>query len=423
MSGNAALKRPLGGFDATTAGIGSIVGAGVFVVFPAAVAAAGGGLAVPLLIAAVIAYACGMSIFQVSAALDAGHANYDDGGTRAARLILGPTAGFVTGWVFLCSRLAASAVAALMVGTYLLPDFAIPVAVAAVVLTAVLNIFGASRSDWVSRFIVAFVIAVLAFVAVAAFNSDPPPGTAKLATLPEPGLAGTLESAALLYFAFIGYGYLASLGPHVRSPGRNLPIALPAALAVVLGLYLLLGESLLNYFGAPGLAAESAPLLGPVSQVSGGVGSGAVVIAASAAGLGALSAVNAGCSRVASAMAAEGELPAVFGRQRALRRRGQPVAWVGIAAGAAVVIILVLAFPLDTLLGVAAFTGLLYAGGTAVSAFSLRSRHWYTPRVLNLLAIAGTLLLALSLPLLDISLGLMAIVAGAVVRLAFRRGR
>ena len=44
-------------------------------------------------------------------------------------------------------------------------------------------------------------------------------------------------------------------------------------------------------------------------------------------------------------------------------------------------------------------------------------------RSLNLLAIAGTLLLALSLPLLDIALGLMAIVAGAVVRLTFRRGR
>ena len=423
MSGNAALNRPLGGFDATTAGIGSIVGAGVFVVFPAAVAAGNGGLALPLLIAAVIAYACGVSIFQVSAALDAGHANYDDGGTRAAGLILGPTAAFITGWVFLCSRLAASAVAALMVGTYLLPDFAVPVAVSAVVLTAVLNVFGMTRSDWVSRFIVAFVIAVLAFVAVAAFNSSPPSGTAKLAVLPEPGLTGTLKSAALLYFGFIGYGYLASLGPHVRSPGRNIPIALPAALAVVLGLYLLLGESLLSYFGAPGLAAETTPLLGPVSQVSGGVGTGAVVIAAGAAGLGALSALNEGCSRIAAAMAAEGEVPAVFARTRALGRNGRPVAWVGIAAGAAVVIVLVLAFPLDTLLGVAAFTGLLYAGGTAVSAFSLRSRRWYTPRVLNLLAIAGTLLLALSLPLLDIALGLMAIVAGAVVRLTFRRGR
>lgn len=423
MSGNAALNRPLGGFDATMAGIGSIVGAGVFVVFPAAVAADGGGLAVPLLIAAVVAYACGVSIFQVSAALDADQANYDDGGTRAARLLLGPTAAFVTGWVFLCSRLAASAVAALMLGTYLLPDFAVPVAVGAVVLTAVLNIFGITRSDWVSRFIVAFVIAVLAFVAVAAFNSGHPPGSVKLATLPEPGLAGILESAALLYFAFIGYGYLASLGPHVRSPARNIPLALPAALAVVLGLYLLVGQSLLSYFGAPALAAEAAPILGPVSQVSGSIGTGAVLIAAAAAGLGALSALNAGCARVASAMSEEGELPSVFGRTRAALKGRPETHWAGVTAGAAVVVVLVAAFPPGTLLGVAAFFGLLYAGATAVTAFSLRSRRWYTPRVLNLLGLAGALLLALSLPLLVISLGLMAIVAGAVVRLTFRRGR
>ncbi|MGW9404902.1 APC family permease [Arthrobacter sp. NPDC055585] len=423
MSGNAATARPLGGFDATTAGIGSIIGAGVFIVFPSAVAADGGTLAAPLVIAAVVAYACGTAIFQISAALNEGQANYDDGGTRAARVILGPTAAFVTGWIFLCSRLSAAAVAALMLGTYLAPDYAVAVAVAAAVLTAALNLFGATRSDWVSRFIVAFVIAVLAFVAVVAVNSELPADNPKLATLPEPDFSGILESSALLYFAFIGYGYLASLGPHVRSPGRNIPLALPAAIAVVLALYLVLGQSLLSYFGPAGLAAESAPMVVPVADVSGGVGTGVVLVAAAAAGLGALSAVNAGCARIGASMAIEGELPAVFGRKRSLLRGRPETPWVGVAAGAAVVSVLVLAFPLTTLLGVAAFTGLLYAGGTAVIAFTLHSRRWYTPRVLNVLGIAGALLLALSLPLLDISLGLMAIVAGAVVRLTFRRGR
>ena len=423
LSGTAATARPLGGFDATTAGIGSIVGAGVFVVFPLAVAADGGALALPLVIAAVVAYACGVAVFQISAALNAGQANYADGGTRAARVILGPTAAFVTGWVFLCSRLAASAVAALMLGTYLAPDYAVAVAVAAVVLTAVLNLFGAIRSDWVSRFIVAFVIAVLAFVAVVAVNSELPADNPKLATLPEPGFAGILESSALLYFAFIGYGYLASLGPHVRSPARNIPLALPAAIAVVLGLYLVLGQSLLSFFGPAGLAAETAPMVVPVAEMSGGVGTGVVLVAAAAAGLGALSALNAGCARIAAAMAAEGELPSVFARKRALLRGRPETQWVGVASGAGVVIALVLAFPAATLLGVAAFTGLLYAGGTAVIAFTLRTRRWYTPRVLNVLGVAGALLLALSLPLLDIALGLMAVVAGAVVRLTFRRGR
>lgn len=423
MSGNAAMHRPLGGFDATTAGIGSIVGAGVFVVFPAAVAADGGPLALPLAIAAVVAYACGVAIFQISAALDEGQANYDDGGTRAARVILGPTAAFVTGWIFLCSRLAAAAVAALMLGTYLLPDYGMAVAIGAVTGTALLNLAGATRSDWVSRFIVAFVIAVLAFVAVVAFNSDQPGGIPKLATLPEPGFTGVLESSALLYFAFIGYGYLASLGPHVRSPGRNIPLALPAAIAVVLGLYLVLGESLLSYFGAPGLAGQTAPMVVPVADMSGGVGTGVVLIAAAAAGLGALSALNAGCARIAASMAAEGELPRLFGSQRSVLRGRPETPWVGVVAGAGVVIVLILAFPAPTLLGVAAFTGLLYAGGTAAIAFTLHSRRWYTPRALNVLGLAGALLLALSLPLLDIALGLMAVVAGAVVRLTFRRGR
>ena len=185
----------------------------------------------------------------------------------------------------------------------------------------------------------------------------------------------------------------------------------------------MLGQSLLNFFGPASLAAEPAPLLVPAAELSGGVGTGVVLIAAAAAGLGALSALNAGCARIGAAMAAEGELPPLFGRKRSLLRGRPEIAWVGVAAGAVVVIALVLAFPLSTLLGVAAFTGLLYAGGTAVIAFTLHKRRWYTPRVLNVVGIAGSLLLALSLPLLDISLGLMAVVAGAVVRLTFRRGR
>src|SRR5215204_6302692 len=110
------LRRQLGLADAVVVGVGSMVGAGVFVVWSPAAAAAGTGLLVGLVAAAVVA-ACNATS---SAQLAAQHP--ESGGTYVyARHRLGPAWGSLAGWAFVVGKTASCAAMALTVGGYLVP--------------------------------------------------------------------------------------------------------------------------------------------------------------------------------------------------------------------------------------------------------------------------------------------------------------
>ena len=419
MSGSSEAKPPLGGFDATTVGIGCMVGGGVFVVLPPVAGAAGLNMMLSLVLAAVVAYCSAASTFLLSEGLrDSGHAGSGGTARSAARVLLGPYMGFVTGWTLTCALLISAAVLALAFGRYAAPDAARPAAAAAVAVLAIPNLFGRYRGSWLIRFVLAFVLAVLAFGAVVAFNeSGHRPALPTLVT-DAPSTAGLLRAAGFSFFVFAGYTRLAALGNGVRSPERNIPRALPAAILVTLGLYLLVAQSLLDWFGSPqALAASAAPLLAPVAVVGEGIGTGAVLIAAWIASLSGLWALLEGSAHTAAAMAGDGDLPRVLGRTTAPRQ----VPWVAQAAAAVVVAGLVLTAELETLLGLAAFALLLHAGISNLCAFALRNRRWYTPRAVNLVGLVGALVLALSLPPLHVLMMLIVLVFGLVVRLTFRR--
>ncbi|UWX95891.1 APC family permease [Arthrobacter zhaoxinii] len=423
MSGTTQPRVPLGGFDATTAGLGSIVGAGAFVAFSPAAAAAGPALGTALGIAAFVAFLCGLSTFQLSRAVSR-RLPEDQGGDAtartAARILLGPYSGFLSGWTLVWGLLLSSAVLALAFGAYAVPEHPRVGAAGAVVVMAAVNLLGLSRSSWVTRFIVAFVFSVLAFTVVVLFN-EAPNQPVRVGAEIEASTSGVLQAAGLLFFLFSGYTRLATMGSGVRNPSRNLPIAIPAALAVAFVLYWFMGSSMLAYYGAAALSAETAPLLDPMQSVGAGVGTGAVVIAVTAAALGGLWSLLESASRTASAMASDRDLPAVFTASRNTRTGSVP--WAAHAAAAVVVLLLVLSGDIDGLLGMASFTLLFYAAITTVCAFSLKDRTRYAPRLLNLAGAAGALLLALALPPLSISLALIILVAGLVVRLSFRRPR
>ncbi|MCC3279141.1 APC family permease [Arthrobacter sp. zg-Y40] len=425
MSGITQPRVPLGGFDATTAGIGSIVGAGAFVAFAPAAAAAGPALAAALGISAVVAILCALSTFQLSRAVTR-RLPEDQGGDAtartAARILLGPYSGFLSGWTLVWGLLLSSAVLAAAFGAYVFPDHPEAGAVGAVAVMAAVNLLGVNRGPWATRFILAFVFSILAFTVVVLYNEAPNQPVRVGADI-EPTASGVLQGAGLLFFLFSGYTRLATMGAGVRNPSRNLPIAVPAAIAVSFVLYLLMGQSMLAYYGAAALSAEPAPLLDPMQSVGANVGTGAVVLAVSAAALGGLWSLLDSAGRTAAAMAADRDLPSVFSRTWPGRAGSGRTPWVAVAAAGGIVILLVLFADLDALIGMASFALLFYAAISTVCAFSLKDRTRYAPRALNLAGTVGALLLALALPPLYISLTLMILVAGLVVRLSFRRPR
>ena len=116
MSDQPALTRRLGTADAVLIGLGSMIGAGVFSAFGPAARAAGTGLLVGLLVAAVIAYCNAIASAQLAAVYPTSGGTYVYGRER-----LGHWWGFVAGWGFVVGKTASCAAMALTFAAYAVP--------------------------------------------------------------------------------------------------------------------------------------------------------------------------------------------------------------------------------------------------------------------------------------------------------------
>lgn len=251
------LARRLGVPDAVVIGLGSMLGAGVFVVFaPAAAAAGGTGLLIAVAVAGFVAYCNATSSARLAARYPESGGSYVYGRER-----LNPFAGFLAGWGFVVGKTASCAAMALTIGAYLWPGQARVVAVLAVLAVTAVNLRGIGKTAAATRVLVVLVLAVLALVAVTGAGHV---RLDRLAGSDSVG-RGVLTAAGLLFFAFAGYARVATLGEEVRDPRRTIPRAIPLALGIVLAIYLTLAFVTVGVLGADRLAASAAPLADVVS--------------------------------------------------------------------------------------------------------------------------------------------------------------
>ena len=361
-----------------------MLGAGIFFVWAPAAADAGAGILIALPLAGVVAALNALSTTRLAMAHPVSGGAYAYG-----RAELGAVPGFVAGTLFLVGKTASVAAIASIAGAYLWPEFDRPVAVAAVAALAIVNATGIRSTAVVSTVVAALVVAVLVTVLIitAVQGVGAPPRTPVVVS---GGALGVLQAAALIFFTFAGYARIATLGEEVRDPGRTLPRAVIAALAIVLILSAATATVLLLRLGAAGLAASSSPLADAV-----GPGAGTVIrITAAVACLGSLLSVLAGLSRTSMAMARDGELPARLAGIS--ERTATPV--VAELAVAVVGIAAVLLLDPAHLVGVSACAVLGYYGVAHLAAIARARRLGSRPPVLAALGLLGCAALALSTP-------------------------
>src|SRR3954451_24455120 len=159
----AALDRRLGLRDAVFIGLGSMIGAGVFAAYGPAARAADTGLVVGLAVAAVGAYCNATASAQLAATYPRAGGAY-----LYCREVLGDWWGYLAGWGFMVGKTASCAAMALTFAAYAVPEsWQRPVAAAVVVVLALVNCAGITRTAWLTRVIVTLVLLSLV-VAVAA---------------------------------------------------------------------------------------------------------------------------------------------------------------------------------------------------------------------------------------------------------------
>jgi len=392
------LSRRLGTFDAVTIGLGSMIGAGIFVALGPAASAAGSGLLIGLGVAAVVAYCNATSSARLAALYPQSGGTYIYGKER-----LGEFWGFTAGWSFVVGKTASCAAMALTVGYYVWPAWAHAVAVAAVVALTAVNYAGIQKSALLTRVVVAVVLAVLAGVVVVILGFGDA-DTARLGIGDDISVGGLLQAAGLLFFAFAGYARIATLGEEVRDPARTIPRAIPIALGIALVVYAVVAVAVLAALGTDALASSTAPLADAVTA-AGQPGLAPVVRAgAGVAALGSLLALILGVSRTTLAMSRDRHLPhalAAVHPRFGSPHRAEIAVGVVVAVAAAVV-------DVRGAIGFSSFAVLLYYAIANASAWTLGRR------VVPAVGLAGCLLLAVTLPLSSVVVGSGVVLAGAV---------
>lgn len=415
--GAVGLRRSLGVFDAVVIGLGAMVGAGVFAVLGPAAGAAGSGLLIGLGIAAIVAYCNAVASARLAARYPASGGTYVYGRER-----LGEFWGYLAGWAFVVGKTASCAAMALTVGAYAWPEQAHAVAVAAVLALTAVNYLGVQKSLWLTRVIVAVVLAVLVTVVAVCLGSAEAAAGRLGAGSAEGGFGGVLRAAGLLFFAFAGYARVATLGEEVRDPARTIPRAVPLALGIALCVYAAVAVAVLSVLGAGGsaegggLAEAKAPVAGAV-RAAGAPGLVPVVrVGAAVAALGALLALILGVSRTTLAMARDRHLPGVLA---AVHPRFQ-VPHRAEAAVGVVVAVLVATVDVRGAIGFSSFGVLVYYAIANASAWTLSSAP--LARVGPAVGLVGCVTLAFALPASSVVAGGSVLVVGAAVHGVRRRG-
>jgi len=382
-----------------------MLGAGVFGVFGPVAAITGSLLPAAILLAGFVAYLNAGSISQLAAKVPR------SGGAYAyASHYLNPTWGFLAGSSFLVGKIGSAAAIALTVSYHVVPGREVPVALGAVAVMTIINIAGINRTALGAKVLASITVIFLLVLVGAALL---------LPTASEPLSQGSVSSvpagAAIVFFAFAGYARVATLGGELVNPRRAVPRAIAIALAVVLVIYLVLGLVLPAKLGSA--LAGSPTALGDLAAVAiPGFSASAVSVIVALACLGSLLALLTGMSRTAAVMAADGELPRVLNFQ--FKNKVPIVAELGVAA---LVALLVLSGSFLLTLGLSSFAVLTYYAVANLAAYRQPKTETRRPKWLNLVGLASCLLLALSVPVSGLLLGLAVISAMLFIRWALAR--
>jgi basic amino acid/polyamine antiporter, APA family len=412
---HATLRRDLGLLDAVGIGLGSVMGAGIFVVTGVAAEVAGPAFLIGLAVAGVAATFNGLSSAQLAA-------NYpQSGGTyEYGYEVMSPAAGFAAGWMFLVSKLAAAGTVALGFGHYaaaVAPGVSpMSAAAGAVVLLTIANLLGVKKAGALNLAIVSITLFSLGCFVCGGLPSFEAGNLRPFAPF---GWRGVAESCALMFFAYTGYARLATLGEEVREPAKTIPRAIVVTLVLSLAIYLAVGFVAVGAVGADALGASRSPLEKAAETFSALWIARLLAVGAATAMLGVLLSQILGISRMMLAMARRGDLP------RALARIDD---WHGVPAHGIIVtgviaLMLAVAGTLESVIAAAAFAILIYYAITNAAAIRLpRERRLY-PGWLGWVGMITCLAMAVSLDPRTIATGVALLAAGFAFRWSLRRLR
>jgi amino acid transporter/nucleotide-binding universal stress UspA family protein len=240
------LAKDLGLLSALTIGVGTMIGAGIFVLPGQAAAAAGPAVALSFVVGGVI------SLFTALSASELGTAMPKAGGSYYyVNHALGPLFGSVAGWGNWMGLAFASAFYTLGFGEYLatflpLPALALgPIGVSEFQLGALLagtafiavNYVGAKETGSVQIVIVTVLVGILTLFSILGFLQADVSTLRPFFPAETGGATAVLPATGLVFVSFLGFAKITTVAEELQNPGRNLPLAVVGSVLVVTVMY------------------------------------------------------------------------------------------------------------------------------------------------------------------------------------------
>ncbi len=268
MSGDEELAKDLGLVSALTIGIGTMIGAGIFVLPGVAAQEAGPIVVLSFVIGGLIALLNALSVSELGTAMPkAGGAYY------FINRSLGPMFGSISGLGDWLGLAFASAFYTIGFGQYLgelltlpsilfLTDVQVGAILAGILFVAV-NYIGAKETGSIQTVIVTILLGILTIFAIVgwfSFEWETVVGDGGIAPL---GTGEILPATGLVFVSYLGYAKIATVAEELENPGRNLPIAIVGSVVIVGTIYTILVTLMLGIVPWPDLDLEA-----PVAQAA-----------------------------------------------------------------------------------------------------------------------------------------------------------
>ena len=325
------LAKSLGLVRLSLYGVGTIIGAGIYSVIAPAAGAAGDGIWLSFLLAAVISGFSGLSYAEIASALPGAGAEHNFLRKTFPDI---PAIAFVVGLFIAVHGAATLATVALTFGNYAQTFVSVAPTVIAIGLMAVataINVSGIGKASFVSAALTVFQVCCLIGFAAFAISIGPRPMADAIAW--PTNFAGILQGTAILFFIYSGYEHMASLSEEARRPDRDLWRAFMIALGVTTVVYLAVILGVLSLMEAGQLAGSQFPLADAAAKL-GGTFAIIIIGAALLATANAVLSASLSGSRLLFGMSRAGDLPKILS---SITEGRSP--WVGALAFLAVAVV------------------------------------------------------------------------------------
>jgi APA family basic amino acid/polyamine antiporter len=252
-AGDSPLRRAVGTLDLTALGIGAVIGTGIFVIIGEAIGDSGPAIVLSFLLAGITCMFSALSYSELAAAIPVSGSAY-----TYTYATLGELVAFIIGWDLILEYGVSIAAIAVGWGGYLndllnsLFSIELPKAIAnppgqeggqfnapavflilSVTALLVIGIRESARTNTIMVFVKLAILAFFIVVGITGFDSS------NFSPFAPHGFSGMVDAAALIFFAYIGFDAISTASEEVKDPGRSLPRAIIASLAICTGIYVL----------------------------------------------------------------------------------------------------------------------------------------------------------------------------------------